>query len=318
MPVPFQKVGTGTLNTLVLALLSYVADLKEENVIFAMEEPEIALPPHTQRRVADYLLGESTQCFVTSHSPYVIERFEPEQIRILRKSDDSELSTTPVTLDSGLKLKTYQNHLRRSFSEAMLSEGVIVGEGITEVSVLKYVASRFEREHPEVLPLDLAGVTILSADTDSMLLPLGKFFASLDIPVFAFCDTNPRRTAEEAAELEATYNSLTSIPYASMEKLLVDVVPLDRQWELLDSIREDELINLDNKYGIPAERPNDKAVKKLSQKFLKRTKGENGAAMLLSKCESQELPNVVIEFLETIYPLFTLTAETEAAEAVED
>ena len=49
VPVPFQKVGTGTLNTLVLALLSYIADLKEENVIFAMEEPEIALPPHTTK-----------------------------------------------------------------------------------------------------------------------------------------------------------------------------------------------------------------------------------------------------------------------------
>ncbi len=34
-PVPFQDVGTGTLNTLVLALLSFIAELKEENVIFA-------------------------------------------------------------------------------------------------------------------------------------------------------------------------------------------------------------------------------------------------------------------------------------------
>ncbi len=113
VPVPFQKVGTGTLNTLVLALLSYIADLKEDNVIFAMEEPEIALPPHTQRRVADYLLNESTQCFVTSHSPYVIERFEPEQIRLLKKSDNGGFDATPVTLDSGLKLKTYQNHISK-------------------------------------------------------------------------------------------------------------------------------------------------------------------------------------------------------------
>ncbi|WP_413770422.1 ATP-dependent nuclease, partial [Vibrio vulnificus] len=76
-PVPFQHVGTGTLNTLVLALLSFIAEVKKDNVIFAMEEPEIALPPHTQRRISKYLLEETTQCFVTSHSPYVIERFDP-------------------------------------------------------------------------------------------------------------------------------------------------------------------------------------------------------------------------------------------------
>ncbi len=72
VPVPFQKSGTGTLNTLVLALLSFIADAKPQNVIFAMEEPEIALPPHTQRRIANYLLTRTSQCFVTSHSPYVI------------------------------------------------------------------------------------------------------------------------------------------------------------------------------------------------------------------------------------------------------
>jgi predicted ATP-dependent endonuclease of OLD family len=40
-----------------------------------MEEPEIAVPPHTQRLIAEYLLNHTTQMFVTSHSPYVIERF---------------------------------------------------------------------------------------------------------------------------------------------------------------------------------------------------------------------------------------------------
>lgn len=78
-PVPFQQVGTGTLNVLVLALLSFIAELKPSSVIFAMEEPEIALPPHTQRRIADYLLRNTSQAFVTSHSPFVIERFEPSQ-----------------------------------------------------------------------------------------------------------------------------------------------------------------------------------------------------------------------------------------------
>jgi len=47
-PVPFARQGTGSLNLLVFALLTIIADLKDQqSVIFVMEEPEIALPPHT-------------------------------------------------------------------------------------------------------------------------------------------------------------------------------------------------------------------------------------------------------------------------------
>src|SRR5690554_624659 len=40
---PFYRQGTGTINILVLAMLSQIAEEKQ-NVIFAMEEPEIAIP----------------------------------------------------------------------------------------------------------------------------------------------------------------------------------------------------------------------------------------------------------------------------------
>ena len=101
--VPFQQAGTGTLNTLVLALLTFIADIKRDNVIFAMEEPEIALPPHTQRRIANYLLEETSQCFVTSHSPYVIERFEPDGIVKLNRDEHGDLSGTAIKLPTGMR-----------------------------------------------------------------------------------------------------------------------------------------------------------------------------------------------------------------------
>lgn len=56
---PYYHQGTGTINTLVLSLLSMIADIKE-NVIFAMEEPEIALPPHIQKRVVLSVVDKST------------------------------------------------------------------------------------------------------------------------------------------------------------------------------------------------------------------------------------------------------------------
>src|ERR1043166_153255 len=143
-PVPFQKVGTGTLNTLVLALLSFIAELKEENVIFAMEEPEIALPPHTQRRIANYLLTKTTQCFVTSHSPYVIECFDPDQNMVLRRDDQGRVDAKKVIVGAGVKARTYRRYLRRGFAEAMLGSGVIVAEGVTEQLVLQAAAEILE------------------------------------------------------------------------------------------------------------------------------------------------------------------------------
>ena len=91
--VPFSRLGTGSLNLLVFAMLTFIAELKgNKSVIFAMEEPEIALPPYTQRRVTRFVLGEMGQSIVTSHSPYVIEQFEPRQIVILDRNDGGKLN----------------------------------------------------------------------------------------------------------------------------------------------------------------------------------------------------------------------------------
>lgn len=202
-PVPFQDVGTGTLNTLVLALLSFIAEVKKENVIFAMEEPEIALPPHTQRRIAKYLLEETTQCFVTSHSPYVIERFDPSQIIILRRSPEATLAATVVSAGTTLKEKMYKRHARRGLAEAMLGPGVIVAEGITEHSALAAVAEKLESTNPNRYPLDLSGITIFPVDGDGSLPNFGAFFKTLGLKTYAFYDRKPRKSEENQKFVDA-------------------------------------------------------------------------------------------------------------------
>jgi putative ATP-dependent endonuclease of OLD family len=202
-PVPFQEPGTGTLNTLVLALLTFIADIKKDNVIFAMEEPEIALPPHTQRRIANYLLTQTTQCFITSHSPYIIERFEPESIIRLTRDAEGILTPVSVVLPACMKAKTYRSQLRRMIAEAMLGQGVIVGEGITEQLAITTVAKKMEEYDPELFPLDLAGVSVINTEGDGNLEPIGSFFKALGIRAFAFFDKKdrtPRRDRENQRE----------------------------------------------------------------------------------------------------------------------
>ncbi len=300
-PVPFQEVGTGTLNTLVLALLSFIAELKEENVIFAMEEPEIALPPHTQRRIASYLLTSTTQCFVTSHSAYVMEHFEPERIVVLRRDDKGEVTGKKVALEAGMKAKTYRRHLRRGLAEAMLGRSVIVAEGFTEQIALRAAAEKLEAADGARYPLDLSGVTVVCADGDGNVAEFGRFFTSLAMPAFAFLDKKGRSQVEKDALKNAGFALVTETNYAGMEGLLAAEVPLDHQWTFLSGLRDSGAAS---KAGIPAARPIDTQVRTLTSNVLKDSKGWGRAADLIELCDEDELPPTLTAFLAEVYKQF--------------
>jgi putative ATP-dependent endonuclease of OLD family len=319
-PVPFQEVGTGTLNILVLALLSFIAEVKKDNVIFAMEEPEIALPPHTQRRVANYLLSETTQCFVTSHSPYIIERFDPEQILILRRDAGATVTATPVILGGNLKDKHYRRHTRRGLAEAMLGRAVIITEGITEQLVLGAVADKMESSNNEYYPLDLSGVTIFPVDGDGALPAFGAFFRSLGLQTFGFYDKKTR-TPEENKKFVDNFDLPCETGFLGMEQLLVNEVPVARQWEFLDNLRQSANGSY---FALPTACPPDDSVKQLMLKCLKSNKGNGYASELIAICGTNELPVTIEAFLAAIYaffpqptpaPLPPATSESETQDA---
>ena len=295
--VPFQQAGSGTLNTLLLALLTFIADLKKDNVIFAMEEPEIALPPHTQRRIANYLLEETSQCFVTSHSPYVIERFEPDGILKLNRDEQGILSGTAIKLPAGMKAKNYRQNFRRAIAEAMLGKGVIVGEGITEQDALLIVAQKMEDNNPDLFPLDVAGLCVINAEGDGNLEKWGAFFKEIGTPAFAFFDRK-KRTNEEVAALQGNYAVAKEIPQKGAEVLMAEETPLDRQWQYLEALRAEDA---DGRFMIPAARPADDVIRGLTTSTLKGLKGEGGAAKLLELCTVGDLPKTITDFLADIY-----------------
>lgn len=309
--VPFQQAGSGTLNTLLLALLTFIADLKKDNVIFAMEEPEIALPPHTQRRITNYLLEETSQCFVTSHSPYVIERFEPDGILKLNRDEHGTLSGTAIKLPAGMKAKNYRQNFRRALAEAMLGQGVIVGEGITEQDALLVAAQKMEDNDPALFPLDVAGLSVINADGDGNLEKLGAFFKEIGTPAFAFFDRK-KRTDAEIATLQDSYVVAKEIQQKGAEVLMAEETPLDRQWQYLEALRAEDT---DSRFGIPAARPADDELRRLTTSTLKGLKGEGGAAKLLQLCSVAELPKTIIDFLSDIYQRYPKPTRKEAPAA---
>lgn len=297
--VPFALAGTGALNTLVLALLSFIADLKPSTVIFAMEEPEIALPPHTQRRIADYLLKDTTQAFITSHSPFVIERFEPAQTLLLSRDSNGTVSTVRISDATGLKDNDYKRFARRGLTECMLGRGAIVIEGVTEFHALPVVARRMEEADDSLQPLDIAGVAFFDAEGGGSISKFGAYFKALGLKIFSFYDSDKK--SEEKVKIAATFDVDGQHKYPGFEALVAEEVPLDRQWTFLEELRDsDESGNV----LIPAARPANDDLKKLTKSALASGKGAGWAARLFESCALQELPVSAVAFLSQVYAVF--------------
>lgn len=300
--VPFAHAGTGTINTLVLALLSFIADLKPDTVIFAMEEPEVAVPPHTQRRIAEYLLTKTTQAFVTSHSPFVIEKFEPSKTLLLARNA-GVVTARKVSDATGLKDNDYKRFSRSGLSECMLGRAAIVVEGVTEFHAMPVVARRMEENDPTLQPLDIAGVAFFDADGESNMPKFGKFFNTLGLRTFAFYDLDHKKTRkpEQKQALADNYEINIEHDYKGFEGLVSAEVPVDRLWSFLSTLKSnDENGNV----LIPEDRPSADEIRNLAKQALGSNKGAGWSARLFEECALHELPVTVTNFLASIYALF--------------
>jgi putative ATP-dependent endonuclease of OLD family len=314
-PVPFQRLGAGTLNTLVFALLSAIAELKKENVIFAMEEPEVSIPPFTQRRIVSYLISKADQSFITSHSPYVIEMFEPEQIKILRRDANANLTSTPITLSSGLKPKLFHRKLRHSIAEAILGKAVIVGEGLVECQALSACSTIMEGECDACYPMDLSGISFFDSEGDGNLSDYGAFFRSIGLKAFAFYDKKARPDGEDA-KIASNYELFKETQYTGIEKLLAAETPIEHQWTFLTEMQSKG--ELPNGPSVPNIQPADDEVRQLTARVLMDKKGNSRAVSLLNLCNTSQLPTTIRDFLESVYSQFPAPAAITPIEIEEE
>lgn len=298
--VPFAHAGMGTLNTLVLALLSFIADLKTQAVIFAMEEPEIALPPHTQRRIAEYLFAKTSQSFVTSHSPFVIERFEPSNTLLLSRAEGI-VTAQRVSDASGLTHREFKQYSRWGLCECILGKAAIVVEGLTEFHAMPTAAARLEREEPAVTrghPLDILGATFFYAGGESNMPKFGRFFKALGLSTFAFYDLNPKRPTANTQALAEVYDINREHAYRGFEALVASEMPVGRLWKFLETLKVN---GEEGDLGIPSTQPPEANVRRLASDALKSGKGVGWAARLFEECDYAELPPSVMHFLREVF-----------------
>lgn len=301
IPVPYWRLGSGVINSMVFSLLTFIAELKN-NVIFAMEEPEIAIPPHTQRRIVQFLHKNMDQSILTTHSPFVLEQYPPENVVILERENEGSVSGRAVEV-TGLKAKAYKGNLRRVLAEAMLGNGVLCVEGVSDAEALYSASAVLEdkREAETYTALDLSGVTIVHCDGDGGLLSYGEFFSGLGLKTFAFYDRQKNDAVSE--EIELLFDEVWELEQTGIEYLLAEEISISvirsfleeaKAWDdYPHNARRPELYEYD-------ENANDNEVRKLCKRILKARKGSGYAQHLVEMCDTDDLPGIVVEALEAI------------------
>lgn len=97
--------------------------------VIAIDEPEIHLHPASQRTVADLLTGTMNQKILVTHSPYIVQRFDPEQVVAVRP-DGSTRQLPPGKFSTEEK---YQAHWWSALIlEALTARFAILVEGIAD------------------------------------------------------------------------------------------------------------------------------------------------------------------------------------------
>lgn len=131
--------------------------------MIAVEEPENNLSPFYLSRIVEQLasLSESrrTQAVISSHSPSVVARVEPEQIRHFRLDPaDRTAQVRAVELPAGIEeAAKYVREAVHSYPELYFARFVILGEGASEEVVLPRIAEaiglRIDQSFVAVVPL---------------------------------------------------------------------------------------------------------------------------------------------------------------------
>lgn len=161
------------------------------HMVLALEEPENSLAPqHLGRLIRELRTAcsnEDTQGLVTSHSPPLLHRVEPEDIRFLRLGAERTTQVRTIKMpDAKDEAAKYVREAVRAYPEIYFARLVILGEGDSEQIVL---------------PRVLAAAGIADDDVSVSVVPLGgrhvhhfwRLLERLEIPYVTLLDLDSGR-----------------------------------------------------------------------------------------------------------------------------
>ena len=145
--VPAGRHGSGLLSLQTALLVLQVAERRQkngQNVLIAVEEPELHMPPGVQVHVLQRLRSYSNQLVCTTHSPRVAAMCRATDIRLVSANGASSSTITavlkaqlPNSAKNGIRKLFYEN--RESSIEAIMHRLVLVPEGRTDAEWLRLI-----------------------------------------------------------------------------------------------------------------------------------------------------------------------------------
>jgi len=290
---PFNRQGTGTVNMLVLAMLSQIAEDKQ-NVIFAMEEPETAIPPYAQKRIVHEVRALASQTIFTSHSPYVLEEFSLPEAVVLSRGSDGMMTQASIELPTSVKLKRYRQEFRTRFCEGLLARRVLIAEGATEATAIPAAARRLAEVNADSYSsLEALGICTVDAGSETNIPGMAGLYKELGKQVFAVCD---KQTPDNKAKIDAQAEACFMHDESATEKLILKESDQDALLRFADLIEWPQHI-LDV-------HPDPKAeLTEALRKYFDWTKGNWGIADFLAQCQENEMPAWICDTCKSLREL---------------
>jgi len=224
--LPLEVYGAGTRSIAMLAMLTLIAR-ERGHAILAVEEPETFLYPASQRAVVKELKSLATQLFITTHSPYVLDLFQAEDIAVLTLGEDGVAEVARPRVEGVKEAKRYDRLFRAGLSEAILSPRALIAEGQSDAPLIRGFAEIAvgARGQSYAVDLDAAGVAVLGAQGVSETPLVAGFLAELGVECFVVHDEMDDDSL--LAELENCGAERFELPYGGIEAMLAAELPRD-------------------------------------------------------------------------------------------
>ncbi|MCU9614349.1 AAA family ATPase [Caldibacillus lycopersici] len=164
--------GSGIQSLTIISLYRFLAEIRHNNIILGIEEPEINLHPQAQREfiksIKDNHSGSSieVQIIFTTHSAVIVDQLEHNEIILFRKTEDSQRGFKTVGYQIPFdfwerhnleEFKYYQFYRYRN-SEFFFAKFIVVVESKNDAEVVKLLLKQKD------IDTDLYGVSILNLE----------------------------------------------------------------------------------------------------------------------------------------------------------
>ena len=204
-----------------VSLVAWLALVKDKNVILLLDEPGIGLHGSAQFELLEVIRKLNVQTIYTTHSPFMIDKYELNNIVTLEKNENGEIIVSDRIIDRDHKsCMPLLAALGYSLNQGLFfSDYYIVVEGFSDLCYFNIMNKYLGH------PLDKRW-QIIPAGSDTKISPLLKLLESNKLNAIVVCDKSPVGQVIESLKTEHNntpmiqFNSIVEKKYADVEDLL--------------------------------------------------------------------------------------------------